>query len=328
MSNEKKYTLEDDGHTGLVVRTFADERDLRISVPLSELVSGQNVSGFAADWLFPPVAVPNRTGYAQQISPEDWKGIENAVRAPGTKPKLIAFNVQSAWFQCRDYAYEGMVTFEDRENVDALSIADATVSMLRNVVAVGKERRALNMITASGNVSSMFVPNSAWNAGGDPIAAIAAMISHVQSASGFRPTLLYAGGPAWETLKVNSFAKNAIGGFVTPQRLGEFLRLDVKVADGFQAELTRYGGWKNPADDAVFVSVQQGKSGNDYFPRFGCSPFWRPAGVKTRFSVEQITDFSIHADRAFVDSWETELVLDKNFGAILKGCNSAQSNGI
>jgi hypothetical protein len=311
-----------------VVRTFADERDLRISVPLSELVSGQDVSGFAADVLFPPVAVPNRTGYAQQISPEDWRGIESAVRAPGTKPKLIAFNVQSAWYQCRNYAYTGLVTFEDRENADALSIADATVSMLRNVCAVGKERRALNTITASGNVSSMYVPNSAWNSGGDPIAAITTMISAVQSASGFRPTLLYAGGPAWETLKTNTLAKNSIGGFVTPTRLGEFLRVDVRVADGFQAELTRFGGWKNPADDAVGVFVQQGKSGNDFFPRFACSPYWRPPGVRTRFSVEQKTDYTIHADRAFVDNWETELILDKNLGAILRGVNSAQGSGI
>jgi len=328
MSNEKKYTLEDDGHTGLVIRTFADERDLRISVPLSELVSGQDVSGFAADALFPPVPVPSRVGYAQRISPEDFRDVESAVRAPGTKPKMIAFDVQSTWFQCKDYGYAGLVTFEDQENVDALSIADATVSMLRNVVAVGKERRALSAITSATNVGTVFVPSSSWASGGDPISAITTMISAVQSTSGFRPTLLYAGGPAWQSIAVNSFAKNAIGGFVTPQRLGEFLRLDVKVADGFQAELTRFGEWKNPAEDAIGVFVQIGSSGNDFFPRYGCSPYWRPPGVKTRFSVEQKTDYTIHADRAFVDSWETELVLDRNLGAIIRGVNSAQANGV
>jgi len=327
MSESKQYAYEDTPR-GLVVRTFADERDLRVSGPMSELVSGQDVSGYSGDWIFPPVPIRNRVGIAQQISPEDFRDVESAVRAPGTKPKKIGFNVTSAGYNCRNYAYVSLVTFEDRSNVDALSVADASISTLRAAIAVGKDRRVANMIASATNVGTVYVPSSALNAGGDAIAMFNTMISNVTSASGFRPTRLYSGAVAWESIKTNTFAKNACGGFVTPQRLGEFLRLDVKVADGFQAELVRFGGWKNPCDDAVFVSVQQGTSGNDFFPRYGCSPYWRPPGVETRFSVQQKTNYSIHSDEVFADSWECELVLDKNLGAILKGVNSAQANGV
>jgi len=328
MALEKHYIA---GRSALKV--FAEGTLFNVSMALDAALQRYSPQGFIGDFCFPVISVGEQVGTIPAVAAADMR-LENVDRAPGVEGNRVMFNVSSLQGIARSRSLSTPIPVELDFNTDpAWRLRESTALYLRDLWLLAKENRIASIVNSPANVSSTFLPASAWNAGGNAFGNLETIISCVASASGLRPDRVGFGSTAWASFAANSTTISRCGGWVTVGRVAEALRVS-SIGIGEARHNVGVGTDRKfvptfPADKvAVFHG---GGPENTFSPRWGISANWKPTGLQDvgRLITElhplsrrnQSTMVEVHA-------WESEIVTDPSLGAVLAGCNSAQSGGI
>lgn len=319
------------GRPGL--RVYVDGSLLNVSRPLGETLMRYAPEGFVGDYLYPVVPVAERVGTIPLFGQGDAR-LVNVDRAPGVEGNVAPFSTSSVQAICRGRSLRLPVPIELELNTDnGWQLRESTTLHLANLQYIAKDARVAASINTPTNTSSIFGPSSAWNSGGNAFGNIETLINHVSSFGGVRPDRVCFGAEAWASFASNSSTLARCGGWITPQRAAEALRLEsVAIAE---ARYNVGAGSERkfvPCFPADKVVVFRG-GGAEGVPsaRWGITANWRPAELAgtTRWIVElHPLSKTNRSTMAEVSAWEQEVVADPQLCAVLAGCNSAQSGGI
>lgn len=328
---KKSYTLEND--VKVWKRYDATGRDLHVDVPMSQAIMNYRTQGLVGEFIFAVVPVNKQTNLVPFFPLGEFLRNEKCERAPGTDANIVRFNVGTLGYACKNYALRFPLTIEDRENADEVwQMRQNGAYLITDCLRIAKEVRVMGAINSSTNVSTIFVPASAWGANANPYTQIEGALNQTQDLTGFRPNKLVFGLMAWQKFKTNS----VIGGKLFPHgggvptvdmARGLFGVEEIQVAEGYYSaagtSLTKF------FDDAVLGFYQptgQGQLGPR--PRAYGTMRWSVPGIPN-MAVEALP-FDAYKKAEFIEVgvYDDEKVLDKNLAFILKGVNSAQSNGL
>jgi len=223
-----------------IVKTYdATGRELHVDVPLSQLVVNYRTQGLLGEYIFPVVTVAKQSDMIPIIPLGEFLREEAAYRAPGTQARMVRFNVATTAYYCKNYALKYPITVEDRENADRVwNLRENGAYFISDLIRIGKERRVTNIVNSGSNVNTAFLPNSAWNSGGNPLTTINVVLNRVQDTTGFRPNIGVVGLVAWRALRVNSAIRGYLfphgGGIATLRQVADLLELqELRVAQGY-----------------------------------------------------------------------------------------------
>jgi hypothetical protein len=328
MALEKHYIA---GRSALKV--FAEGQFFNVSVALDTALQRYTPQGFLGDFAFPVISVSDQVGVIPGVAAADLR-LLNVDRAPGVEGNRVGFNVSSLQAIARSRSLSTPIPVEIDYNTDpAWRLRESTALYLRDLWMLAKEARTASIVNSTSNVGSTFLPASAWNATGNAFGNIETIISAVASASGLRPDRVAFGTTAWASFAANTTTIARCGQWVTPARVAEALRVS-SVGIGETRHNVGVGTERKyvptfPADKVLVF--RGGGPENTFSPRWGFSANWKPSGLQDvgRLITElhplsrrnQSTMVEVHA-------WESEIVTDPSLGAVLAGCNSAQSGGI
>jgi hypothetical protein len=301
---------------------FPDER-------LSRFVNAVTLPGLAADFIAPNIEVPRQTGYFGGIERESLT-YADITRAQAAQPRMIGWSPTSVFFNCVNYDIAYKLPIELDVNADKnWNTAENTARFLVSIHQGAREIAVRDAVTTATNVATLFTVGSALSAGGDPISVLCKAIVQMQNVGGYRPNQCVIGAKSWQSVQVNSATRASLGGHVTPDRLGDFLRLNVVVAEAFH-----FSG-NSPVfvwDDLIHLCYQPGDN-SELSPRFAATAFWRPLGADASIPGRFVA--LTHPYDTREKSWTIEVldysaiaILDPKLGVTILGCNSSQSGGI
>ncbi|MDA8121779.1 MAG: hypothetical protein M0Z38_04335 [Deltaproteobacteria bacterium] len=330
----KAYTLEND------IRVWkkydATGRDLHVDVPMSQAIMNYRTEGLVGEFIFSVVPVSKQTNLIPFFPLGEFLRKESCERAPGTEANIVRFNVGTMAYACKNYALRFPMTIEDRENADEVwQVRQNGAYLITDLIRISKEVRVFNTVNSTSNVSTAFVPASAWNAAanaGNAYIHLTNALNQTQDITGYRPNKLVFGKTAWRTFIQNSAIAGKLfphgGGVPTLDQARALLDVDeVRVADGYYntgaegqtASLSKF------FDDAVLGFYQptgQGQLGPK--PRYAATLRWSVPGIPN-MAVEALPyDAYKKAEFIEVGVYDDEKVLDKKLAFIFKGVNSAQ----
>jgi hypothetical protein len=314
----------------------ATGRELHVDVPLSQAIMNYRTEGLLGEFIFPVVPVTKQSNMIPYIPLGEFSRSEVALRAPGTEANKVKFSVATMGYFCKNYALKYPLTIEDRENADEIwQVRQNGAYLITDLLRIQKELRVFNTVNSSTNVSTVFLPKSAWSTGGNPLDALRTALNRVQDTTGFFPNNLVFGRTAWTTIQVNSFLRGLLyphgGGLVAKSDLASILGVgNIEVAtgyynsnaEGFSASLATF------FDDAVLGFYNAPGSQIGPLPRYSATMRWSIPGIPNMAVEVHPFDSKVKAEEIEVGVYDDEKVLDKSLGFILKGCNSSQSNGI
>ena len=313
----------------------ATGRDLHVDIPLSNALLNYRTKGLVGEFIFPVVPVPKQSNMIPYFPLGEFIRAEHGFeRAPGTDAQRVYFDVSSTAYFCKNYAARYPLTIEDQENSDAIwNVRETGGQLCTDVIRIRKEIRVFNTVNSTSNVSTAFLPASAWNAGGDPFLNIGAVQNQVEDKTGQRPNRIVFGLAAWRAFASNSAIRGILfphgGGIPTTQLAGQIFDAEVQVARGYynSAGLGKVVNLTKFFDDRVLVFVSdEGVLGPA--PRYSATLRWTVPGIPN-MAVEALPyDAQKKVNFVEVGVYDAEKVLDTNLAATLLGVNSAQSGGI
>lgn len=330
MTEKKSYTLEND--VKVWKRYDATGRDLHVDVPMSQAIMNYRTQGLVGEFIFAVVPVNKQTNLVPYFPLGEFLRNERCERAPGTDANIVRFNVGTLGYSCKNYALRFPLTIEDRENADEVwQMRQNGAYLITDCLRIAKEVRVFNSVNSTTNVSTAFVPNSAWNAAanaGNPYIHLFNALNQTQDISGFRPNKVVFGKTAWRTFIQNSAISGKLfphgGGVPNLDQCRALLDVEeVQIADGYYS--TAGTTLSKFFDDAVLGFYQptgQGQLGPR--PRAYATMRWSVPGIPN-MAVEALP-FDAYKKAEFIEVgvYDDEKVLDKNLAFIFKGVNSAQ----
>lgn len=298
-----------------------------------ELLSRYPIESAVADTIFPVIRIEEGPGTFVPIVGQGGGHLVPVERAPGVEANAIGMDVGSAAAYCRSRALATWVPVEyERADSGAWRLRESAILTLRRALTIDKESRVAAVLNSPSNVSSTFLPSSAWSGGGNAARNIEHLINYVGSAGGLRPDCLAFGAGAWASFAASSAALARCGGWITPARVAEAFRVSTVAVSELRANV---GAGSVRAYDPVFpadvvVACRVGVPGT-FDARWGCTPQWIPGAKEPvgRYLVE-VHPMSRRnkSTRIELTTWETEAVVDPQLAAVLKGVNSAQAGGV
>lgn len=330
----KNYTHESD--IKVWKRYDATGRDLHVDVPISQAIMNHRTQGLVGEFIFSVVPVSKQTGLIPYFPMGEFLRNETCERAPGTEARIVRFNVGTMAYACKNYALRFPMTIEDRENADEVwNVRQNGAFLITDCLRIRKEIRCFNSVNSSTNVSTIFVPVSAWNAAanaGNPYLDLTSALNTTQDLTGFRPNKLVFGQTAWRTFYTNSAICAKLyphgGGVPTLEQAKQLFQVEeIVVAEGYYnsagkgatASLSKF------FDDAILGFYQpsgQGQLGPK--PRAYATLRWTVPGIPN-MAVEALPyDAYKKAEFIEVGVYDDEKVLDANLAFMFKGVNSAQ----
>jgi len=330
METKKSYTIEND--VKVWKRYDATGRDLHVDVPMSQAIMNYRTQGLVGEFIFAVVPVNKQTNLVPYFPLGEFLRKESCERAPGTDANIVRFNVGTLGYACKNYALRFPLTIEDRENADEVwQMRQNGAYLITDCLRIAKEVRCFNSVNSTTNVSTAFLPNSAWGANANPYVQLTNAMNQTQDLTGFRPNKLVFGKTAWRLFYTNSVICNKLfpfgGGVPTLQQATALLDVEeIQVADGYYntsqgatASLSKF------FDDAVLGFFQPtGQAQLGPKPRAYATMRWSVPGIPN-MAVEALP-FDAYKKAEFIEVgvYDDEKVLDKNLAFILKGVNSAQ----
>jgi len=316
----------------------ATGRDLHVDVPISQAIMNYRTRGLVGEFVFPVVAVYKQTNLIPFFPLGDFLRNEKCERAPGTDANIVRFNVGTMAYACKNFALRFPMTIEDRENADEVwQVRQNGAFLITDLLRIAKERRVFNIVGSSTNVSTVFVPASAWDAGGNAYTQILGAMNACEDLTGFRPNKLAFGKTAWRSLMTNSaicmkLFPHGTGGVPTLQQVAALIQVDeIQVAGGYYNSMAE-GQTASLAkffDDAVFgFFAPVGQAGLGPEPQYSATFRWTKPGIPN-MAVEALP-FDAYKKSEFIEVgvYDDEKVLDKKLAFMLRGVNSAQANGL
>lgn len=310
----------------------ATGRDLHVDVPLSNAIINYRTQGLVGENVFPVISVVKQSNMIPEIPLGEFLRSEIAYRAPGTEANKVKFNISTQTYFCKNYALKFPLTVEDRENADEIwQVRQNGAFLITDLIRIQKELRVFNTINSATNVNTVFVCDSAWNDGGDPVRNLLAVCQRVQDDTGFYPNYALFGREAFRTIRTNSAIRGLLfphgGGLATTDQVGQIIGVGrVDQAEGYYST----GAENLPValapffDDAVFVCYNPPGQTIGPLPRYCATMRWTVPGVPNMAVEVHPYDSKIKSEEIEVGVYDDEKVFDKKLGAILKGVNSAQ----
>lgn len=203
------------------------------------------------------------------------------------------------------------------------------------------DRRVLSIVGSTSNVSTGFLTGSSWTAAaspGDPISMIWKVMEQQQTLTAQKPNSLVFGWRAWNAFRRNPNARNFVlglnngGGAVTRESARAAFEVDRLLVAGAFYDTTNEAQAaslsNNPLHDAVlayFAPLAPSRETPSYMysfrwtsPELGAPMAVLRHPYDTRKKVEGIE----------VSYYQDEKVTGSEYGALLLGVGSAQSNGL
>lgn len=320
------------GKPGL--KYYAEGLFFNRSTYAEELLTRYPVEGAVGDLIFPVVRVQNGPGlYVPVFGQDDTRQVPT-MRAPGTEANAVGINVSSVYAYMKSRALAAWVPIEyEKADDGAWQLRESAILHLQRGLTIDKEHRVAAAVNSTSNVSSTFLPNSAWNVSGNAIRHVEHMISHVASAGGLRPDCLVFGAAAWSSFAVSSAVIARLGGYVTPARAAEVFRVGTVAISELRANV---GAGADRRYDPIFpadvvLACRVGVPGA-FDARWGCSPQWFPGAPPAKEMPRYLVE--VHplsrrnkSTRIELTTWEEETVIDPQLAAVLKSVNSSAGIG-
>lgn len=319
---------------------FSTGRELHIDQNLSQVAINYRPNGFVVDQIMPIVNVEHESDYYAIFKREEWLRIETALRARGAEANKIVRSVSSDRYVAINYALKTPIYLEDRVNADPIYVSQLFNGASEYLTAkhwLAWEKRVTDLLAASANVSTVFVPASSWNsAAGDPISQVSQMVEQFQARTSKKPTELVFGWRAWAFFRRNINVRNAIlgnnngGGFVTRDAVRSLFEVDkLLVTELFvnSANEAQTEALSAPFHDAVSaIYVPQGASTTE--PSWGYSFRWAAGGLPNMTVERHPFDTKTKTDEVEVGYYQAEKVTAAEYAATLAGVGSAQAAGL
>jgi len=172
----------------------------------------QSAEMFVADRVFPIVNVQKQSDLYFKYAKEDWLRDEARMRAPGTESAGGMYEIETAEYFCKKYAFHRNITEEDRVNQDQpLNVDQDSVQFITQKLLLKRENLWANQFFTDGVWGTDMVgvdssPTSGqflrWDEdGSEPIEDISKGKMHMASLTGFKPNTLVLGAEVYEALR-------------------------------------------------------------------------------------------------------------------------------
>ena len=184
---------------------------------LSTVARGYLHTKLASTYLFPVVNVAQRGGKVIQFGDEAFAQYATG-RAPGANLKRVTFGYQGVPYALEQNALSGVVPQEIVEEAAAgpsLAARQIAVKNVMRIIALGVERKAAKLATASGNYSTSnkiaLSGADRWsNEASDPASQMDTAFDAIETGVGISPNLLVLGRQAFRALRRHPDVKEKI----------------------------------------------------------------------------------------------------------------------
>src|SRR3990172_945413 len=281
----------------------ATGRDVHVDQPLTEILLAYRLQGSVADQIFPIVPVAKQHGMYYEFNQADWFRVEDSVRAPMTAAKWVDFDITSATYFAKNYAFATGVSIEDQVNADeVLRLRESKALFITDKLMLDWEKRVSALVINSSNVSTFTLPASGqwrnWSAS-DPVFDIQRAIETMRRATGYRANRMVIGAEAHWHLQFNATLRELIfpapggvtpgGGIPTLQQISNVFRLDQTVVADAQENTGKEGLPQTLSDlygPNVLLYYAPPRPSRET-PSFGYSFRWTAPGI-ANFTVEDL----------------------------------------
>lgn len=319
-------------------------KDLHVDQLLSEIAINYRPAGMIADMIAPIVPVGKETDIYPVFSRSEAFAVEDDLRSRGQPAKRITRSVSSASYLAKNFALSHPVYIEDRANMDAalqFELETGAGRYLTDKLTLNWDRRVLNAVSSTSNVSTGFLTGSSWTAAanpGDPISMIWKAMEQAQSLTAQKPNSLLFGWRAWNYFRRNVNARNFIlgtnngGGAVTRASAQEAFEVErLLVAGAFYNtanEAQPESLANNPLHDSVLLYYAPTAPSRET-PSFMYSFRWTSPLLGVPFAViRHPFDSKTRIEELEVSYYQDERITGSAYGALLLGVGSAQANGL
>jgi hypothetical protein len=316
-------------------------KDVHIDAPLANILLDYRPTGFIADEIFPIVSVGKQSDVIPQVRKRDRIIKPSAtMRAPGTLPRYIHFEVQSQTYYANNYALGTYLTAEEIANADAAwNTKQIRGELVMDLLLIDYELRVANLVTSGSNCGSYWTTASAWTdwTNAAPLTDCLGDLWVAEQLSGVRPNKLVMGRYAWENFRNSSevlgrlFPHGGGGGagpasLVTKQHAATLLEVDQVVVGGLfynsaaeGASMTLSMAWK----DMVLYYYTPGRPSRDR-PAFGYAFRWNVPGMPNLQAQTFPFDPKLGRQDIHCGMYQDEKIVDSTYGVLRTGVGSSQ----
>jgi len=316
-------------------------RDLHIDALLSNVAINYRPTGMIADQIAPIVTVAKETDLYPVFSRSEAFALELTRRSRGAEARRVTRSVSSAGYTAKNYALAYDTPIEDRANIDAaiaFELEAGAGRYLQDKLMLDYDNRVLSQVASASNVSTGFLPASSWATGGDPVSQLWTMKEQMRNVTGQDPNSILIGWKAWNMLRRNTNMRNFIngtnngGGAVTRQQVAEAFEVERLLVAGAmysaanEAQSTALTS--NPLADSVLMYFAPTAPSRET-PSFMYSFRWtNPLLGEPMAVIRHPFDSRAGVEGIEVRYYQDEKITGSDYGALLLGVGSAQSNGI
>jgi hypothetical protein len=199
--------------------------DVHIDAPLANILLNYRPTGFIADLIFPVVNVYKQSDLIPGIKIDDKFRTEEDIRAPGTEPRMLSFNVTSQQYFAINHALGTFLTAEEMANADqAWNTKEIRGQLLMDILLLNYEVRVANQVTSGSNCGSYWATGSSWSdaLNSEPLTNTLADLEVAEQLRGYRPNRVVFGRTAWHYFRNSDEVLSRLfphgGGTVGPGR--------------------------------------------------------------------------------------------------------------
>ena len=317
-------------------------RDLHVDALLSNVAINYRPTGMIADQIAPIVTVAKETDLYPVFSRAEAHAIEATRRSRGTEARRVTRTVSSAGYATKNYALAYDTPIEDRANIDAaiaFELENGAARYLQDKLMLDWDNRVLSQVASASNVSTGFVPASSWATGGDPVSQLWTMKEQMRSVTGQDPNSILIGWKAWNMLRRNTNMRNFVngvnngGGAVTRAQIAEAFEVERILVAGAMYNTANEASAagtlsNNPLADSVLMYFAPTAPSRET-PSFMYSFRWtNPLLGEPMAVIRHPFDSRAGVEGIEVRYYQDEKITGSDYGALLLGVGSSQSNGI
>lgn len=315
--------------------------DVHIDRPVSNILLNYRPEGFIADQIFPTVSVGKQSDLVPGIEIDAKFRTEEDIRAPGTEPRMIHFNVTSQTYHAVNHALGTFLTAEEMANADeAWNTKIIRSQLVWDILMLNYELRVANQVSSGSNCGSYWTTGSSWSDpdNAEPLTDVINDLEVQEQLRGKRANMITFGRTAWHYFRNADQVLSRLfphGGGMAGGNRGAIVSKDL-AAELLEVDQVLVGGaYYNSAAEGLSLALSRIWHDNVlYFwnpprpskeqPAFGYAFRWIVPGmpnmtVKT-FPFDQKTGRQdIH-----VGYYQDEKIVDKYLSCLRTGVGSSQ----
>jgi hypothetical protein len=310
--------------------------EVHVDQPLANILLNYRPTGFIADQILPVVTVAKQSDIVPGIKIDDRFRIEQTIRAPGTEPRMVHFNVTSQQYFAPNYALGTFLTAEEMANTDACwNTRQIRSELVWDLLMLDYEKRVADMVNSGSNCGSYWVTASAWSdaENSTPLTNALDDLDVAEDLRGIRPNKIVFGKYAWRKWRNSDEVLARLfphgggqGAIVSTQMAAALLEVDQVIVGGVyynsaaeNATLALTKVW----NDNVLYYYSPGKPSKER-PSFGYSFRWAVPGMPNMTVRTFPFDAKVGRQDIHIGYYQDELLTDKYLGCLRTGVGSSQ----